>query len=98
MSGRGQRRSMSLLVRNLKFQTSPDRVREVFEKFGSIRDVYLPLDFHNRRPRGFGFVEFYDERDAEAALREMDNYEVDGNRIEVTMAQRGRSEPDQMVN
>eukprot|EP00922_Rhytidocystis_sp_ex-Travisia-forbesii_P006383 GHVS01009238.1.p1 GENE.GHVS01009238.1~~GHVS01009238.1.p1 ORF type:complete len:313 (+),score=37.17 GHVS01009238.1:33-971(+) len=94
--GTRQRGRMSLLVRNLKFQTSPDRVREIFERFGPIRDVYLPLDYSTKRPRGFGFVEFHDERDTTAALDELDQCEIDGNRIEVTMAQRGRSSPDAM--
>eukprot|EP00922_Rhytidocystis_sp_ex-Travisia-forbesii_P006375 GHVS01009229.1.p1 GENE.GHVS01009229.1~~GHVS01009229.1.p1 ORF type:complete len:316 (+),score=46.04 GHVS01009229.1:33-980(+) len=94
--GTRQRGRMSLLVRNLKFQTSPDRVREIFERFGPIRDVYLPLDYNTKRPRGFGFVEFHDERDTTSALDELDQCEIDGNRIEVTMAQRGRSSPDAM--
>jgi RNA recognition motif-containing protein len=34
------------------------------DKYGEIRDVYIPTDYHTRKPRGFAFVEFADHRDA----------------------------------
>ncbi|SJK86266.1 Serine/arginine-rich splicing factor 8 [Babesia microti strain RI] len=89
-------RTMSLLVRNLKYETTPEILREAFEKFGPIRDVYIPLEYYTKKPRGFGFVEFHDFRDANMALREMDGGELDGNKIEVFAAKRGRSDPYQM--
>lgn len=49
----------SVLIKNLKFETSPSRVRKIFEKYGPVRDVYIPLDYFTRRPRGFAFVEFF---------------------------------------
>jgi RNA recognition motif-containing protein len=33
-------------------------------KYGEVRDVYIPTDYHTRKPRGFAFVEFPDSRDA----------------------------------
>ena len=36
----------------------------MFLLLGDIRDVYIPLDYYSRKPRGFAFVEFYDFRDA----------------------------------
>ncbi|KAK1443494.1 hypothetical protein BgAZ_203700 [Babesia gibsoni] len=93
---RHDKRHASLLVRNLKYETSPDQLRNVFEKFGEIRDVYLPLDYYTKKPRGFGFVEFFSQTDAEDAIREMFGYELDGNKIEVFVAKHGRSDPYQM--
>ncbi|EUD68158.1 hypothetical protein C922_01176 [Plasmodium inui San Antonio 1] len=84
---------MSLLIRKLKYDTSPSMVREKFKRFGAIKDVYLPIDYYTKEPRGFGFVEFYDPKDAEQALKEMNGSEIDGNRIEVFVAQKGRSDP-----
>jgi FUS-interacting serine-arginine-rich protein 1 len=46
-------------------------IKEKFEKFGAIKDVYLPTDGQSGRPRGFGFVTFEDKRDAEDAAKEM---------------------------
>nr|BAN65940.1 Ser/Arg-rich splicing factor, putative [Babesia bovis] len=95
---RHDRRHASLLVRNLKYETSPDQLRAAFSRFGEIRDVYLPLDYYTRKPRGFGFVEFFSHSDADEAMREMFGYELDGNKIEVFVAKHGRSDPYQMVS
>ncbi|EPT28433.1 RNA recognition motif-containing protein [Toxoplasma gondii TgCatPRC2] len=86
----------SLLIRNLCFETSPDRVRQIFEKFGRVRDVYLPLDHFTKRPRGFGFVEFYEESTAQEAMREMDRTMIDGNEVHVIIAQDRRKSPETM--
>lgn len=95
---RHDRRHASLLVRNLKYETSPEKLRSAFSKFGEIRDVYLPLDYYTKKPRGFGFVEFFSHSDADEAMREMFGYELDGNKIEVFVAKHGRSDPYQMVS
>eukprot|EP00920_Eleutheroschizon_duboscqi_P021187 GHVT01049879.1.p1 GENE.GHVT01049879.1~~GHVT01049879.1.p1 ORF type:complete len:154 (-),score=20.12 GHVT01049879.1:420-881(-) len=97
MSGR-PRDKISLLIRNLSFFTSPQAVREAFEVHGPVRDVYLPLDFFTKKPRGFGFVEYQNEEDSYRALREMDGVVIDNKRIEVTVAKKGRSDPNAMVN
>ena len=39
---------ISLLVRNIADDTSPQELRDHFSKFGMIKDVYVPLDFHTR--------------------------------------------------
>ncbi|VWU52176.1 serine/arginine-rich splicing factor 12 [Hepatocystis sp. ex Piliocolobus tephrosceles] len=87
---------MSLLIRNLAESTSPAMVREKFKKYGAIKDVYLPIDYYTKEPKGFGFVEFYNPSDAEQALKEMNGLELDGNKIDVFVAQRGRSNPKSM--
>lgn len=56
--------SSSLLVRNLSYNITSSDIRRLMEKYGEIRDVYIPTDYHTRRPRGFAFVEFFDHRDA----------------------------------
>ncbi|CDR95026.1 RNA recognition motif containing protein, putative [Babesia bigemina] len=86
----------SLLLRNLRYSTTTQLVREAFERFGKIRDVYLPLDFNTKRPRGFGFVEFSHEADAMEAVKAMDNAKLDGNVITCCMAQDRRKSPNSM--
>lgn len=34
-----------------------------------------------RQPRGLGFIEFYDERDAEEAVRGMDRMDLGGREV-----------------
>ena len=80
-------KNCSLLVRNLRYETSPERVRKAFERYGAVRDVYLPRDHYTRKPRGFGFIEYHDEEDAQHALKEMNRAELDGSEIVVIIAQ-----------
>ena len=42
-------------------------LREVFEKFGDVGDVFIPTDRESGRPRGFAFVRFVHKRDAEVS-------------------------------
>ena len=86
----------SLLVRNLRFETSPGRVRHHFEKYGPVRDVYLPLDYYSKRPRGFGFVEYMNPRDAQDAVGKLDGSLLDGSTIRVVIAHDRRKSPETM--
>eukprot|EP00922_Rhytidocystis_sp_ex-Travisia-forbesii_P013297 GHVS01019900.1.p1 GENE.GHVS01019900.1~~GHVS01019900.1.p1 ORF type:complete len:249 (+),score=11.41 GHVS01019900.1:220-966(+) len=86
----------SLLVRNLKYESSPAKIRRIFEEFGQVRDVYLPLDHVNKKPRGFGFIQFFDDRDAREAMRKLDRTKIDGNEVSVIVAQDRRKSPETM--
>lgn len=57
------------------------RLRDAFERFGYVRDVYIPLDYYSKRPRGFGFVEFDDPRDADEARDAMDGQRLGSNYV-----------------
>ena len=40
----------------------------LFEKYGDVGDVYLPVERESGRSRGFAFVRYYDKRDAEVRV------------------------------
>ena len=65
-------------------------MRAKFQEYGEIRDVYLPLEFHTRKPRGFGFVEFLDSGNAREAMEALDGSDLDGNTITVMVAEQRR--------
>eukprot|EP00891_Asterochloris_glomerata_P000985 jgi/Astpho2/985/gw1.00016.305.1_t len=73
-----------------------EEVRETFEKFGELRDIYLPKDYYTGRPRGFGFVEFVDTRDAEDAMYALDGKNMGGRDISVVMSKEARKTPRDM--
>lgn len=81
---------VSLKVDNLTYRTTPEDLRRVFERCGEVGDIYIPRDRHTRESRGFAFVRFYDKRDAEDALQEMDGRVLDGRELRVQMARYGR--------
>ncbi|EEQ98087.1 serine/arginine rich splicing factor, putative [Perkinsus marinus ATCC 50983] len=76
----------SIKVDGIDERVRKDDLREAFSKFGEIGDVFIPLDRYTGVSRGFGFVRFYERRDAEDAIRDMDNKEFQGCRITVAAA------------
>ena len=62
-------RMTSLRVGNLPFRAHSDDLLPLFEKYGDVGDVYIPLERGSGRSRGFAFVRYYDKRDAEVCTR-----------------------------
>lgn len=73
-------------VGNLSFDTETDALRDMFEEYGYVRDVYIPVDRDTGRPRGFAFVNM-DNEAAQRAIEEVDGCELDGRIIRVNEAQ-----------
>ncbi|KAF7211393.1 serine/arginine-rich splicing factor 10 [Nothobranchius furzeri] len=86
----------SLFVRNISDESRPEDLRREFGRYGPIVDVYIPLDFYTRQPRGFAYITFEDVRDAEDALHSLDRKWVCGRQIEIQFAQGDRKTPNQM--
>jgi RNA recognition motif-containing protein len=75
-----------LYIGNISFDTEIATLREVFEDYGPIVDLYLPTDQNTGRPRGFAFVTLEPEN-ANRAIEEVDGWEVDGRMLRVNTAQ-----------
>lgn len=76
-----------LFVGGLAWGTDEFALRAAFERFGEVKDAAVITDAQSGRSRGFGFVTFNEEADAERAIEEMDGAELDGRRIAVNVAQ-----------
>lgn len=79
-------------------KTLPEDLREVFKKFGKVIDVYLPRDYYTDKLRGFAYIQFEDENDAEKARLALDRTEIfnDGNVCAVMWASGKRKTPNDM--
>lgn len=58
----------------------------MFESYGKIGDIYIPRNTREGGNRGFGFVRFFQQEDAEAALKE-NGQSLHGATIQVTIAE-----------
>eukprot|EP00112_Aurelia_sp_Birch-Aquarium-sp1_P017002 Seg3900.2 transcript_id=Seg3900.2/GoldUCD/mRNA.D3Y31 product="Serine/arginine-rich splicing factor 12" protein_id=Seg3900.2/GoldUCD/D3Y31 len=86
----------SLYVRNIHNDTRQEDLRKMFGQYGPISDVYIPLDYYTRVPRGFAYVQFDDIRDAEEALLDLDGTTLFGRQLEMQFADGNRKTPGQM--
>eukprot|EP00210_Caulerpa_lentillifera_P003880 g3707.t1 len=87
----------SLLVRNLPKGTTEGDLRYPAEKFGPVRDVYLPRDYHTGELRGIGFIQFKDPRDAKEAICGLHRTVILDNEITVVLAKHGRKRPEESL-
>ena len=79
--------SSKVFVGNLEFSTTKDQLEELFGEVGSVVDCFLPSDRATGRPRGFAFVEFSSDEEAEAAIKRFDGYELGGRNLRVNAAE-----------
>lgn len=86
----------TLYVRNISDRVRYDDLRRLFQKYGRLIDVTIPLDYYSGLPKGYCFVEFEDYRDAEEAQYRMDRQRLFGREIEVEFARGDRKSSGEM--
>jgi RNA recognition motif-containing protein len=77
-----------LFVGNLPWSVTSQSLKELFAKFGEVTDAVVISDRATGRSRGFGFVTFAKAEDVAKAKDEMNNKEVDGRAIVVSVAKK----------
>lgn len=75
-----------LYVGNLPYATTKEDLEERFGQHGELTDVKIITDRETGRSKGFAFVEFKTEGDAEAALSE-DGMDFNGRPMRVKEAE-----------
>jgi len=75
-----------LFIGGLAWHTDDTTLRTKFEEFGQVEEAVVVKDRDTGRSRGFGFVKFANEPDADAAIGAMNNVEFDGRTIRVDKA------------
>ncbi len=75
-----------LYVGNLPYSLDSDQLRNLFAEFGEITEARVITDRHSGRSKGFGFVEFTNEEDAQKAIDAMSGKDVEGRNLVVNVA------------
>jgi len=81
---------MKLYLGNLPFSASDEDIREAFSAYGTIDDLFIPLDRETNRPRGFAFITLQDDELARKAIEEMDGADLQGRNLRVNEAEERR--------
>jgi RNA recognition motif-containing protein len=77
---------MSIYVGNLSYQATTEDLTEVFAEYGTVKQIYLPVDKETGKMRGFGFVEMSTDAEEDAAISELDGAEWMGRQLRVNKA------------
>lgn len=83
-----------LYVGNLPWSMTGDTLRDMFASYGEITDAVVISDRMSGRSKGFGFVTFANEADAQKAAAEMNDKEVEGRKLVVNTAKPREDRPD----
>ena len=61
-------RNSTIFIRNLPFSSTDESLKGHFELFGPVRYARVVLDQTTKRPKGTGFVCYYNQEDADSCL------------------------------
>ena len=76
-----------VFVGNLSFNTTQDRLNEAFASAGQVVSVHIGTDRETGRSRGFAFVEFSSDAEAQNAISTFNEFELDGRKLRVNAAE-----------
>lgn len=80
--------SNKLFVGNLPFSINNQKLSSEFAKFGEVVSANIVIDKTSNRSKGFGFVEFATAEAAQAAISAMNEQELEGRKLTVSMAKK----------
>ena len=78
--------SIKLYVGNLPFSATNQDLEGLFAQSGQVESANVITDRDTGRSRGFGFVEMESREGADAAIQQLNGYELDGRAIVVNEA------------
>ena len=85
---------MNMYVSNLSFHTNENELKTLFSAFGNVNSAKVINDRETGRSRGFGFVEMDVAAEAEAAMKGLNNKEIEGRALSVTVAKEKTARTD----
>ena len=79
-------KACSVFVGNIPYDVDEETLKKIFNTVGPVVSLRLMYDKNTRQPKGFGFCEFRDQETAYAAMRNLNNVEVNGRPLRVDWA------------
>ncbi|KAA1466873.1 hypothetical protein DENSPDRAFT_831780 [Dentipellis sp. KUC8613] len=72
-----------LFVRNLAFSCTEDELRTLFQPFGQISQIHIPLDVATKQPKGLAYVTFAQPDAALSAYEALDKKSFQGRLLHI---------------
>lgn len=72
-----------LFVKNLPYSCAEEDLHTLFEKYGPLSEVHIPIDKNTKKPRGYAFILFLLPEHAVKAFTELDGQIFQGRILEV---------------
>jgi cold-inducible RNA-binding protein len=78
--------SKKLFIGNIEWGVTEDDLKELFGKHGEIEEAIIIKDKMSGRSKGFGFITFSNEEDADKAMEELNGHELNERSLVVNEA------------
>lgn len=78
--------SKKLYVGNIEWSVTEEQLKEGFAEFGEVEEVIIIKDKMTGRSKGFGFVTFVNDEDADKAVEGTHGAELNGRELTVNVA------------
>lgn len=75
-----------LFVGNIDWGTTDDELKDLFAEHGEIEECVIIKDRATNRSKGFGFVTFVNEEDADKAIEALNDFELKDRNLAVNEA------------
>jgi RNA recognition motif-containing protein len=82
-----------LYVGNLSYSTNDESLREHFAAAGTVASAVVISDRETGRSKGFGFVEYENDAEADKAIEMFDGQDLDGRNLKVNEARPREDRP-----
>ncbi|KAI9317541.1 hypothetical protein BX666DRAFT_1637062 [Dichotomocladium elegans] len=80
------RGSRVVFVGNIPFEMTEEQLIDIFKEVGPVASFRLLFDRESKRPKGYGFCDYYDAETAASAVRNLNDYDVGGRQLRVDYA------------
>ena len=75
-----------MFVGGLPYSVDSAKLQEIFMAFGQVQSAQVITDRYTNQSKGFGFVEMASDEEAQNAIKALNDSEIDGRRINVSVA------------
>lgn len=82
-----------MYVGNLPFAAQDPEIRELFSQYGTVTDIFMPIDRDSGRPRGFAFVSMETPEAMQAAIEGLNGQEFMGRKLAINEARPREERP-----
>jgi RNA recognition motif-containing protein len=82
-----------MFVGGLPYAVDSKKLEDLFASFGAVVSAQVITDKFTNQSKGFGFVEMSNDDEAQKAIQELNDSEVEGRRINVSVARPREERP-----
>lgn len=88
------KKARSVFVGNIPYDTTEQQLLDLFNTVGPVVSFRLVSDRETGKPKGYGFCEYRDLDTAASAIRNLNNYELNGRSLRVHYAEEDKQDGD----